>query len=254
LSYQLARFENVIRNHRLTGPDERILMDRDGHLSVYFIPFDYTNREARVVLVGITPGPNQMQEALPVAHNELRNGASIERATMAAKKTGAFSGPLRSNLVRQLDHWGVDEWLGINGSAALFGTQHHLLQSTSLLRFPVFKSGKGYNGTPDMTKSPLLRKYLLEHFAKEVELLDDPVFLSLGGTVAEGLDWLVERGVIRKDRVFHGLLHPSGNNNYRINYLLGDRQEPAPHMTNATPYDDGRTAFREKMLTAGESH
>lgn len=40
--------------------DSRLLMDSSGPVSIYYAPFEYINPSARVVLVGITPGPTQM--------------------------------------------------------------------------------------------------------------------------------------------------------------------------------------------------
>lgn len=48
----------------VTGIDERLLIDREGNLSVYYAPFEYVNPAARVVIVGITPGRTQMRNAL----------------------------------------------------------------------------------------------------------------------------------------------------------------------------------------------
>jgi hypothetical protein len=48
-----------------------------------------------------------------------------------------------------------------------------------------------------MTKHPLLRKYLLEHFAAEVEELKDAVFVGLGPQVHKVLDRLIQERVDR---------------------------------------------------------
>jgi hypothetical protein len=62
------------------------------------------------------------------------------------------------------------------------------------------------------------------------------------------LDRLIISGVIEKDRIIGGMLHPSGNNTYRVSYLTGSRGNPIPHATNPAPYDDGRRAFRDRFL------
>ena len=122
------------------------------------------------------------------------------------------------------------------------------MQTTSLLRYPVFVRDEDYRGTPDMTKHPLLRKYLVEHFAAEVEKLKDAVFVGLGPHVQKTLERLIQERVLQADRVIGGMLHPSGNCTYRINYLIGERREPIPHATNPLPYDEGRRAFQERYL------
>jgi hypothetical protein len=51
------------------------------------------------------------------------------------------------------------------------------------------------------------------------------------------------------DRIIGGMLHPSGNCTYRINYLTGDRTKPIPYATNPAPYDQGRRAFQHRFLS-----
>ena len=231
--------------------DPRLLTDASGDVKIYYAPFEYINPSARLVLVGITPGPTQMGNANNEARRALQAGKSSIEAMQAGKSVGAFSGePLRSNLINQLNHWGFQKWLGLSDSADLFSRSQHLVQTTSLLRYPVFVKDGDYRGTPDMTKHPLLRKYLLEYFAAEVEELKEAVFVGLGPQVQKVLDRLIHERVLSPERVIGGMLHPSGNCTYRINYLIGDRNAPVPHATNPVPYDQGRRAFRERFIGA----
>lgn len=124
-----------------------------------------------------------------------------------------------------------------------------LVQTTSLLRYPVFVNDDDHRGTPDMAKHPLLRKYLLENFAAEVEELKEAVFVGLGPQAQKVLDRLIQERVLKPERVIGGML-PSGNCTYRINYLIGDRSARVPHATNPVPYDQGRLAFRERFINA----
>jgi len=183
------------------------------------------------------------------ARRALMSGKSSQDTIRAAKDTAAFSGePMRGNLIKQLNHWGVERWLGLADAAAMFSTDRQLVQITSLLRYPVFVNDKDYRGAPDMIKNLLLKKHLLDYFASEVTELDNAVFLGLGPMVQDVLDRLIIRGVIEKDRIIGGMLHPSGNNNYRLSYLAGSRDGPIPHATNPAPYDNGRRAFRDRFL------
>ncbi|MEP7184443.1 MAG: hypothetical protein ABI767_01285 [Rhodanobacter sp.] len=230
--------------------DPHLLMDASGDVKVYYSPFEYVNPSARIVLVGITPGPTQMVNANNEARRALQAGKSKSEAIQAAKNVGAFSGePLRGNLINQLNHWGVHEWLGLSDSADLFSTSRHLVQTTSLLRYPVFVKDGDYRGSPDMTKHPLLRKYLLENFVAEVEELKEAIFVSLGPQVQKVLDRLFQERALNPKRIIGGMLHPSGNCTYRIKYLIGDRSAPIPHATNPVPYDKGRRAFRDRFVS-----
>jgi hypothetical protein len=195
-------FEKYSAVLRSTTPpvvrDTRLLMDTDGNVKVYYAPFEYINPKAKIILVGITPGPTQMVNANNVARQALIAGASATEAIKKAKEEGAFSGePMRSNLIKQLDHWGFNSWLGINSTSELFGNARHLVQTTSLLRYPVFVNDDDYRGTPNMMKNPLLRKYLMNHFVKETHEMKDALFLGLGPQVQKVLDTLVNERVSR---------------------------------------------------------
>ena len=251
ISYELLeRFAPVLRSADTRGQkNDRLLIDRDGEVSIYYAPFEYVNPAAKVVLVGITPGPTQMANANRAAVEALAAGKPIDEVCRAAKDTGAFSGELlRGNLIRQLNHWQVHRWLGLDNAADLFSRSRSLVQTTSLLRFPVFVGKKPYAGSPDMTRHPLLRRHLLEHFAREVDDLPGAVFITLGPTVQRAMQWLIEQGRIPRHRVALGMLHPSPNCTYRINYLTGDRLGAVPHATNPVQYDEGRDIFRKTYL------
>jgi len=228
--------------------DPRLLIDRAGDLKVYYAPFEYVNSEARIVLVGITPGPTQMVNANNEARLALQRGLPPQEAMKRAKLTASFSGePMRGNLIKQLDHWRVPHWLAIDDAASLFAKDAHLVQLTSLLRFPTFVADKDYSGVPDMIRKTFLRSFLYEYFVEEVRQLPNALFFGLGPKVRKVLARLAQDGAIRAEQVMPGLLHPSGNNTYRIAYLVGDRREPAPHATNPEPYDVGRELFRARL-------
>jgi hypothetical protein len=229
--------------------DSRLLIETDGELNIYYTPFEYVNAKARIVLVGITPGPTQMESGNNIARESLLMGASSEEAMMLAKKGGAFNEKtMRSNLNKELNHWGINDWLGITHSDELFNNASHLVQSTSLLRYPVFVKGKPYSGTPNMTKNTVLRKYLLNYFVNEIVETSGALIFPLGAKVQSVISDLVAKKLIDPDVVMNGLMHPSGNNTYRINYLISDRKEAPPHRTNPQDYDNGRNLFRKKYL------
>ncbi len=52
--------------------DPRPLIDSNGDMKIYYAPFEYTNPSARIVLVGITPGPTQMVNANNEARRALK--------------------------------------------------------------------------------------------------------------------------------------------------------------------------------------
>lgn len=227
----------------------RFLLGQDDALAAHYIPFDAVNRAAKVVLVGITPGFTQWKNAMQEAQQQLRAGASPEAALLAAKNTGAFSGAMRPNLINLLDAIGLPRWLGISSCAALFGAQASLVQTTSILRHPIFVNGENYNGTPNMIRTSFLQQQILEHFAREAAQLENPVYIPLGPKVSEGLRWLAGQGVLKADQILDGLPHPSGANAERIAYFLGRKDKGVlSAKTNAAQLDAARDALLLRVL------
>jgi hypothetical protein len=199
---------------------EALLMRRDGDWATFYAPFDHVNVNAKIVLVGITPGLQQASNALAALQQGLRNGHSDGAALEAAKRYASFSGPMRQNLVDMLDFIGLALWLGVESTAALFSDHAHLVHYTSALRYPVTLRGKNYGGTPSLVRTPFTREEL-RWFAEEAESLPQAVFVPLGPAATEATDWLAQRGVLDRSRVLGGLPHPSGANAERIAYFLG---------------------------------
>jgi hypothetical protein len=229
------------------------LLARAGSLSAHYIPFDYVNLDARVVLVGISPGFVQWKNAVREARRQLLAGAADGEALRAAKYTGAFSGAIRPNLVALLDHVGLQRWLGIASCATLFGLDARLMHVTAVLRQPVFVDGKNYNGaSPNMLTTPLLQDQMLEYFAIEAAHLPDAVYVPLGPKVGLALAWLARRGVLDGDRILHGLPHPSGANAERIAYFLGRKEKSAlSSRTNGDQIDADRALLAARMAALG---
>jgi hypothetical protein len=196
-----------------------------GSLRACYIPFESVNRKARVVIVGITPGFTQWKNAVGEAQRQLAAGAGAEAVLRAARLAGAFSGAIRPNLVALLDEVKVQRWLGITGCASLFGEHAELVHVTGILRHAIFVNGKNYNGSPNMVRTPFLREHLLRHFAQEAALLPDALYIPMGSSAGEGLGWLAAEGVIKADRILHGLPHPSGANAERVAYFLGRKDK-----------------------------
>jgi hypothetical protein len=250
----LEKYAAVIKNlpdPPLRGGDslpQQLLLDRDGTIEIFYAPFEYSNPKARIVIVGITPGRVQAVNAIREVQSQLKKGASLDVALKAAKSTGSFSGPMRINLVVMLDYFRLNVWLGIGSCAELFGARMDLAQFDSLLRFPVFIDGGNYNGKPPMVDHPLLRRYLLDHFAVGVGLFRDAVFIPLGDQVGGVFRWLTQRQILDDARVLDGFQHPSGANAERIAYLIGRKpREALSSKTNPDKIDAARDRLREKI-------
>jgi hypothetical protein len=225
-------------------------MTGHGNISVHYAPFDWVNSQAKIVLVGITPGRTQAVNALREAQQRLAQGAAGADALMHAKKAGAFSGAMRPNLVAMLNHIGLAQWLKLGSCDALFGSSSSLLQTTSVLPFPVFVDGENYNGTPDIVKTPVLRSLMTEHFVPVVKALPAAVFVPLGPVPTKAMAWLVDRGHIAAGRVLSDMPHPSTANSERIAYFLGQKdRSKLSSKTNPDKLDLARASLMQGVAT-----
>ena len=62
-----SQFSPAIRDINTKADSPTLLLGAQGPLSIYYAPFDALNPQARVVLVGITPGRTQANNALAEA-------------------------------------------------------------------------------------------------------------------------------------------------------------------------------------------
>lgn len=230
---QFKHFSPIIRSlsaSELQGStmlNEKLRIAIDGPVEVCYAPFEYINPTARIVIVGITPGRTPMLNALRECRKQLDSGSSDFQALIAAKKTGAFSGAMRPNLISLLDRVGIQKWLRISSCEELFAGQSQLVQTTSVLRNPVFVNGENYNGNPSMIRHPLLQQQLEEGFGQDAVALSNALFVPLGDKVAQALFYLADHGHLAKERILDGLPHPSGANAERIAYFLGNKARSA---------------------------
>jgi hypothetical protein len=189
-----------------------LTLHAQGALSVAWAPFDHVAPEARLVVVGITPGRQQAENALRAFREALMGGATPAEALRRAKATGAFSVPMRDSLIAMLDHVAAQRALGVTSCAALFDPGQGLVHLTSALRHPVFIEDGNYNGTPDMLRTPALRRMVETHLAEEARALPRALWLPLGLKPAAALQHLATLGILDRGRILEGLPHPSGAN------------------------------------------
>ena len=217
-------FQNAheLGQHISSGPidgvddiDPRLQLFNDGEFTIYYAPFEPVNNQAKVVIIGITPGFTQTRESYTKYGNAIRLGMSHDEAARVAKGAASFAGSMRTNLISMLDEIGVPKPLGLHTSEQLFSSHASLLHATSALRYPVFKNGANYAGTPLPTKHPALRKMLETLLAPELSSLNDAIYVPLGKAATTALDHLAGLGQLDKSRCLFGFPHPSGANGHR---------------------------------------
>jgi len=249
-----SRFSEIIRGlnpDELEHPErvELLALDRDQiggrNVKLVYAPFDHVNLEAKVVIVGITPGRQQASNALKAAKRGLDRGLSADAASAEAKVFASFSGPMRTNLIAMMDSVGIAEFLGVQSCTSLWGEQAKLVHFTSAIRYPVFVDGKDWSGSnPTAFRLASMRKWLSDYTGEELRVLSRALIIPLGPKVAEMLEFLAPEGLVPRERIIAGLPHPSGANAERIAYFLGrkpkDRLSPK---TNAEALDTARESI-----------
>ena len=202
-----------------------LLINSNNSISMYYAPFDHVNIAAKIVICGITPGFQQAEIALHKAQQLLGSDMPLTLVSQQAKETASFAGPMRRNLVRMLNHIGLQKRLGITDCEDLFTIRKELVHYTSALRYPVFVNGKNYSGrTPKMLKEPLLRDTIEQYLGDELrQLSPDTLYIPLGDAVADVLFFMAEHGFIKRNQILAGMPHPSGANAERIAFFLGEK-------------------------------
>lgn len=210
---------------------QRLLLHRAmvGHRSIEiaYFPSRPVNVDAEIVVVGLTPGRVQMRNAWIEARRCLQAGYSQAETLSSVVSIAAFSGTMRPNLVAMLDSIGVNRLLGLKSSASLWGSDSHLVQFTSVLRFPVFVDGENYSGKPSIFSTPLLQEQLMKGFGRQASKLHHAIFVPLGPTVGRAVEFATRKNKLDQNRVLVGLPHPSGAKAERIAFFLGRKPRHA---------------------------
>lgn len=170
---------------------------------------DYVNENAIVVIVGITPGPSQLE------------GSKTGLSPQEYKRTFAFKGAIRKNLIKMLNYIGVNNLLGISSCESLWEDDFNLIEMTSLLKdatFVVTKKGeKGFNKAEKILKSELLLRRMNEGFVKDCKKYGKAkLFVACGEGVYATLNQIKSLGKIKVPVI--GIAHPSPNNGLRVSY------------------------------------
>ena len=206
------------------------LIEEYKNIKIYYAPHnEYINPKAKVFIVGITPGFQQMSTAISTARKELELKTDIETIQYKCKVAGRFSGSLRKNMVNMLDEIKLNEALNINSCLELFEDKDYLLHTISLIPYPVFVKNQNYTGhTPKLLKSEFLMKYVYDNFVNEIKNLENfknILIIPLGKAVEEVLIKLSEEKIINKDQILKGFPHPSGANVNRVAQLNENKDD-----------------------------
>lgn len=207
---------------------ETFLLDKDEKksLEIYYAPFEYVNEAAKVMIVGITPGMHQMKRSFSTILDPKNKDLSDDQLLHQVKKNSSFEGPMRKYLIQMLDELGLHSYLDIASTSELFGKASHLVQTASLIRYPVFYKGKNYSGsTPKMLKNELLKKHIMDSFTNELVSLQNPLIIPLGVNVTGVFEYFIENGYVSPGSVLYGFPHTSGGNGHRHRQFAENKEQ-----------------------------
>jgi hypothetical protein len=204
----LHLFKKEIDNYSGNSPfSKSLLIAKQKDIEVYFSPFEYVNTNARIVLVGISPGPTQAHNANVAAQMGFKNGLSEDCISQMAKETASLSGALRINLIAMLDHIGINKRLSIRSCASLFNENKNLVHNTSIFRYPTLFKGKPISTAKNGLNNGMLKNMVTSYFENEcLQLQGNPLFIPLGQGVAEILLSLSQQRKIQEKISFLGCL------------------------------------------------
>lgn len=188
-----------------------------------YIPFEHVNRDARIVVVGITPGMNQLRLAYESAKVGLNANWGTEKTLKYIKQQGAFGGSaMRPNLLKMLRHFDFGRLLGIDDVTSLWGSNSQLLHTTSVVPHAAFRAGKMFAGSFDeVMRSRLLRECFEESFLPTVaELSPDAMYVGLGPCPLDALKWCADHGLIKRSQLLGAFCHPSSSGGSMVPYFL----------------------------------
>ena len=181
----------LTRDHLLRP---QTLLAQNGNLSAYYIPFGYYPPDARIALVGITPGFEQMRLAYHTARDNLHlEGPELYKACSGA---AGFGGPMRTILENMLAGVGLEFTTAIKDS---------------VLRHPVFVNGKNYTGhQPRLSGNDFLMGMVREYFGQAIAARPDALIVPMGRAVESTL-----RQLNLPNKILWGFPHPSPANGHR---------------------------------------
>ena len=179
------------------------LVNKDGNIEIYYAPFDYINSKAKIVIVGITPGLQQMTQSFQV----IKDGKSLKEV----KDLSSFKGSMRTTLIKYMDELKISKILKIKSCESLFNLDSKYLHTTSLVKYPVFDKGKNYSGA-NILKKKILLDFIEKNFLEELKTLKKSIIVPLGNTVSSTIEYLNSKYNLKLECFLKGFPHPSGAN------------------------------------------
>jgi hypothetical protein len=197
---KIKSLKKISKSNIVSG---KFLIAKKDNIKIYYAPFDYINSKAKIMIVGITPGFQQMLQSFEV----INQGKSLKEV----KDLSSFKGSMRTTLIKYLDELEVNKKLKIKSCESLFNKDSKYLHTTSLVKYPVFDKGKNYSGV-NILKKKILMEFIEKNFLKELKTLKKAIIIPLGNTVSSTIEYLNNKYDLKLACFLKGFPHPSGAN------------------------------------------
>ena len=197
---KIKRLKKIDKNSAVS---KDFLVNKDGNIEIYYAPFDYINSKAKIVIVGITPGLQQMIQSFQV----IKDGKSLKEV----KDLSSFKGSMRTTLIKYMDELKINKKLKIKSCESWFNLDSKYLHTTSLVKYPVFDKGKNYSGV-NILKKKILLDFIEKNFLEELKTLQKSIIVPLGNTVSSTIEYLNNKYNLKLVCFLKGFPHPSGAN------------------------------------------
>ena len=199
----LDQIKSLKKINKSTISNNKFLVNKEGNIEIYYAPFDYVNSKAKIMIVGITPGLQQMLQSFQV----INDGKSLKEV----KDLCSFKGSMRTTLIKYMDELKINKKLKINSCESLFNLHSKYLHTTSLVKYPVFDKGRNYSGS-NILKKEILLNFIEKNFLKELKMHQNSIIIPLGNTVSSTIRYLNEKYNLKLSCFLEGFPHPSGAN------------------------------------------
>ena len=102
MSKYLKKIKSLKKISKSTATGGKFLIAKKDNIKIYYAPFDYINSKAKIMIVGITPGLQQMLQSFQV----INDGKSLKKV----KDLSSFKGSMRTTLIKYLDELKINNF------------------------------------------------------------------------------------------------------------------------------------------------
>ena len=232
-------------------------------IEILWAPFDFANRDARLVIVGVTPGPTQARRSYRAVRAAVAKGENPEADLERIKAEASFRGNvIEPNLKSILEHSGLAERAGIEDIDNLWTKEASKVHFTSTIRYPTFINGRLFNNQIDSLEHPELRKYVETYLAEELaDVPTNAAIVALGRKGPRIVRHAAKAAGIDSRRVV-ALPHPSGSATGAVRDFLSKSKTKSTRPCRCMLCDRTRipkgwdlsNRFQTHDLTHGKSH